>query len=282
MAACDTVVRAITNDGAFRVITARTTDTVRGMVAAQRGRGSTARSFGDLITGAVLYRETMAPSLRVQGIVKRGRARLVADSHPSGRTRGLIQSPPDAGEAELGGDALLQLMRTLPDGRVSQGFVELPEEGGVSQALMAYMQRSEQVLSTIAVSTLIDDDRVLAAGGYMVQLLPEAERGPLMLMTERLRDFTSIDHQLMSEAFCSASLLDELLDGMPYTRLDESSLGFECWCSELRLMSALSTLPRAEIEGFLRDGSPLEISCDYCGTGYEILPERLRGLLETN
>src|SRR5688500_245017 len=60
----DTVLRAITDDGAFRVITARTTDTVRGAVDVQGATGSTARAFGELLTGAILYRETMAPQLR--------------------------------------------------------------------------------------------------------------------------------------------------------------------------------------------------------------------------
>src|SRR5689334_18533913 len=83
----DTVLRAITDDGAFRVITAVTTHTVRGAAEAQGVVGQTARYFGDLLTGAVLYRETMAPDYRVQGIVKGagGKGSLVADSHPSGR-----------------------------------------------------------------------------------------------------------------------------------------------------------------------------------------------------
>ena len=53
----DSVVRAITEDGAFRVIAARTTETVRGAVAAQRAEGTAARHFGELITGAVLFRD---------------------------------------------------------------------------------------------------------------------------------------------------------------------------------------------------------------------------------
>ncbi|HEY5376008.1 MAG TPA: Hsp33 family molecular chaperone HslO, partial [Polyangiaceae bacterium] len=89
----DTVLRAITDDGAFRVITARTTQTVRGAVEAQGVAGLTARHFGDLLTGSILFRETMAPNLRVQGIIKgsNGSGSVIADSHPSGQTRGLIQ-----------------------------------------------------------------------------------------------------------------------------------------------------------------------------------------------
>jgi molecular chaperone Hsp33 len=126
----DTVLRAITDDGAFRVITARTTQTVRGAIEAQGVTGRTARHFGDLLTGSILFRETMAPNLRVQGIIKgsSGSGSLIADSHPSGQTRGLVQLKGGAHEIDLGQGAVLQLMRTLSSGRINQGVVEVPKD----------------------------------------------------------------------------------------------------------------------------------------------------------
>jgi molecular chaperone Hsp33 len=281
MASSDTVLRAITDDGAFRVITARTTDTVRGVVAVQGATGNTARAFGELLTGAILYRETMAPQLRVQGVLKGSgkTGSLVADSHPSGRTRGLVQLD-DGGELGLERGAVIQMMRTLPSGRIAQGIVELPRGGGISQALMEYMQTSEQVVSMIAVSTLLEGDRVIGAGGYMVQLLPEVGRGPLMVMTERLREFESIDARVRQAGFSPDALLEQLLDGMPFTRLEESAVGFECWCDELRVVSAIATLPRSDIEHLTSGGEVLEISCEYCKREYRIPPARLSGLLQ--
>jgi molecular chaperone Hsp33 len=278
----DTVLRAITDDGAFRVITARTTQTVRGAVEAQGVSGITARHFGDLLTGSILFRETMAPNLRVQGIIKgsNGSGSVIADSHPSGQTRGLIQLKGNAREIELGSGAVLQLMRSLPNGRINQGIVEVPKDGGISHSFMAYLQTSEQVVSMIAVGTLFDGERVVSAGGYMVQLLPEAARGPLMIMTERLREFESIDPQLGDSAFTPTWLLDELLYGMPFTRLEESPVRFECWCDEVRVVSALASLSRGDLEHLLSTNDVLEIACEYCKRDFRIAPARLRGLLE--
>ncbi|HEX3855350.1 MAG TPA: Hsp33 family molecular chaperone HslO [Polyangiaceae bacterium] len=278
----DTVLRAITDDGAFRVITARTTQTVRGAVEAQGVAGITARHFGDLLTGSILFRETMAPNLRVQGIIKgsNGSGSVIADSHPSGQTRGLIQLKGGSQEIELGSGAVLQLMRSLPNGRINQGIVEVPKDGGISHSFMAYLQTSEQVVSMIAVGTLFDGERVVSAGGYMVQLLPEAARGPLMIMTERLREFESIDPQLGDSAFSPTWLLDELLYGMPFTRLEESPVQFECWCDEVRVVSALASLSRADLEHLLSTNDVLEIACEYCKRDFRIAPARLRGLLE--
>jgi len=278
----DTVLRAITDDGAFRVITVSTTQTVRGAIEAQGVSGATARHFGDLLTGSILFRETMAPNLRVQGIIKGsgGSGSLIADSHPSGQTRGLIQLKGGKKEIELEQGAVLQLMRTLPNGRINQGVVEVPKDGGISHSFMAYMQTSEQVISMLAVGTLFEGNRVVSAGGYLVQLLPEVGRGPLMVMTERLHEFESIDAQLRDAAFTPSWLLDELLYGMPFTRLEESSVRFECWCDELRVVTALASLSRDDLEHLLSTNEVLEIACEYCKRDFRIAPARLRGLLE--
>jgi molecular chaperone Hsp33 len=260
---------------------ARTTHTVHGVMAAQHPAPEFAGMLGDLVTGTVLFRETMAPDLRVQGIVRGpgGRTSLVADSHPSGMTRALIQRSPATGEVDLGPGSVLQMMRSLPSGRTAQGIVELPHDANVSDAMMLCLQSSEQIVCTLGLGTVIQSGSVTAAGGYLVQLLPEVERGPLMVMTERLPEFSNLGERLATPDFSPRRLLEELLFGMPFTELDESPVCYECWCDELRLVSALATLKRSEIESLLADGEVLEISCDYCGKEYRIAPAQLRGLL---
>ena len=283
----DSTVRAMTDDGAFRVIVARSTDTVRGICEAQGITGQTAVTMGDLLTATVLFRETMSPGFRVQGIMRTADqlATVVADSAPEGRTRGLVQSRRE-GEltaeilAESG--AILQMMRTLKNGSINQGVVRVPEDGGITKSMMAYMKESEQVDTMLAVATTLNDaGEVLEAGGYMVQLLPEVGRGPLAIMAQRLEDFVTIDHML-TERFTPEHLRDELLYGMPFTALDKSDLSFDCWCSEDRLLGALATLDRTEIQSMIDDGTPLEITCDYCLKDYAIRPTRLEGLVREN
>lgn len=278
----DVVLRAITNDGAFRVMVARTTGMVREAVQRQAAVGSNAAAFGDLLTATVLFRETMAPQLRVQGLLRGAgdSGTLVADSQAGGSTRGLIQLRPGKAHVDVGEGSLLQMMRTLQDGSINRGIVQFPAGGTISEAMMEYMQTSEQVDTMLAVGTVFDEaGNVSEAGGYLVQLLPEVGRGPLMIMTERLEDFRSIERQLR-EGFSAVRLRDELLYGMPFTHLDETPVRFECWCSEPRLIAALSTLDRAEIKSMIDDGAPLEIACDYCGKEYRIHPATLQGLLQ--
>lgn len=290
-AATDRVVRSITDDGAFRVITAMTTGTVRGAMAAQQAQGDIARRFGELITGAILVREAMAPALRVQGILKgkRSKGSLVADSHPDGTSRGLVNFGSKNGELLLGDGVLLQVMRSLPGGTIHQGVIEVPGSasdpaagGVVSRAFMAYMQDSEQIVSTIAVATVLDGDRVVAAGGYIVQLLPEIERGPLMIMTERLQALEGLEDALTRPDASPDTLMDELLYGFPFTRLETSALSFACHCSQARVVESLATLPRSDIEDLVSSDEVLDITCDYCRKEFQIPPAQLRPLLTTN
>lgn len=278
----DSALRAMTNDGAFRVIVVRTTDTVRELLRVQKATGPIGGLLGELATGAILVRETMAPDYRLQALWRSAdrKTRLVADSHPDGGTRGLLTHPTaERSKASIAGGTL-EIVRTLFTGDLHRGVVEVPDGGGMSEALMSYLQSSEQVASMVSVACVLDGDNVVAAGGYLVQLLPEVGRGPLAIMAERLRDFTSIGELLARTDAAPHPLLDELLYGMEFTRLDESPLAWKCRCDTVRVMSSLATLSKADLTELIEAGQTIELSCDFCGQNYNVSPSQLVGLLE--
>jgi molecular chaperone Hsp33 len=280
----DRIFRAITDDGAFRVVTLDGTKTAQAVCRAQGVRGQTARHLSQLVLGAVLIRETMSPQLRVQGILRRrdGKGYLLGDSHPSGNARGLYSRKQEEQEFDLE-DSVLQMVRTLQDGRVQQGLVEVGSGADISQALMTYMQDSEQIVTMIVVGSVFDEsDNVVGAGGYLVQLLPQAEQAPLAVMTERLEDFRNIDHILTHPEFTPKLLCEELLYGMPFTELGDTELGSECWCNRASLLGALASLQRQEVQKMVEEGQMLEITCDYCRQEYQLAPAELQGLLDQN
>lgn len=282
----DAVLRAMTDDGAFRIVAARTTDTVKGVVAAQNLSGAIASDLADLVTSAVLYRETMAPSLRVQCIVRFAdeAGRLVADSHPDGWNRGLLQSsepeaPPDIRSTR----ATLEMMRTLPNSELHRGVVEVPAGGNLSEAFMRYMQLSEQIVSMISLGSVLEGPSP-TAGGYVVQLLPEAVEAEAAMetMTKRLEDFVEIRERLQGSDASPKQLIEQIFEGMPFTWLHESDVSFGCQCSELRVMTTLSLLDRSEIQELVEEGEPLSIGCDYCGASYTVEIAQLQGLLSAS
>ena len=125
-------------------------------------------------------------------------------------------------------------------------------------------------------------DEVIAAGGYLVQILPEApdQEGALLVMAQRLEDdFASIDERLAKTDADAHELMEEILYAMPHTQLGDSGVRFDCDCSRARVMGSLASLGRDDIRSLVDDGEPLEMSCDWCDTQYVIELPELQGLL---
>ncbi len=286
MGETDSVVRAMTNDGAFRIVAARTTDTARSVIEAQGLSGEIANDMASLLTTAVLYRETMAPSLRVQCILRfeEDAGQLVADSHPDGWTRGLLQSKPGQPVPDLRKiKSTLQMMRTLPRSDVHRGVVEVPESGNLSEAFMRYMQLSEQIVSMISLGSAVEGERP-TAGGFLVQLLPEAAEAEeaMKTMTQRLEGFVEIRDRLAQTDGSPSELIEAIFEGMPFTWLQSSEVSFGCQCSQVRVMTTLSLLDRSDIQELVDEGEPLSIGCDYCGAAYTVEVAQLQGLLSAS
>jgi molecular chaperone Hsp33 len=275
----DRAISAVTHDGSFRVIAVRSTRTVRGIAKSQGATGHTVENLADLASGTIKLRLTMAPNYRVQGIIQGvGGGTLVGDSWPDGGTRGLLRA--SDGQVAFGEGARMQLMRSLPNGSMHQGIVEISKEHRVSGALMNYLLESEQVTSAIGVGCVVSDGEILLAGGYVVQLLPECTEPPLAVMYERLRhDFADLSRVLAELDADPDRLVAEILHDMPYTRTLEFELDYRCRCSAERVLASLATVGKRELEDMIRKAEPLSITCDYCQQQYEVQPQMLQGLL---
>ena len=282
--ASDRALTVKTDDGSFRVVTLCTTETVRGVIAAQKARGQSAELLADLVTGALLVRLTMAPDLRLQAVVRGEAARgtLVADCFPDGSSRGLLREPSGA-PIRLGRGAMMQVMRSLPNGTTQQGVVDVPGDQGISGAFMAYMADSEQVTSLVGVGCVMDGDRVVHAGGWMVQLLPEHTEPPLALMYQRAQHELADTRALLSRVDGDpVRLAEEILWGMDYSPTAEHALGYACRCTKERVLASMAALGPEDLADILEKNETLFVTCDYCGTPYEVQPEALRGLVDAS
>jgi molecular chaperone Hsp33 len=277
----DRVTRAMTADGAFRVVAAITTDTATQAAKAQGLVGGDALKLAELITGAVLLRETTSPGRRVQILMRdRHGGVLVADAMPDGSNRGIVN--PGAADAviDAGGDTTMQVSYTMRTGALHQGLVDVPAGSDLSDALMRYMQQSEQTVSVISVSALGDGaDGLVAAGGYVVQLLPEAERPALRAMTRHLDGLDSLEHLLAGQVTSSRDLVSRLLLGFDHAELADSPLCFGCTCSEERVLGGLARLAPEDVASLVDSATPLEVRCDACGRRYDIDPAELRAFV---
>jgi len=287
----DRAVRSMTVEGSFRLITVRTTDLVQEIVRHQKVQGASARILGDLVTATVIIRETMAPGFRVQAVLSQDeQGSYVADSHPpvsdstvGALTRGLSthgDSVPAA--THLGSTSVLKVVRSLPGGELHQSIISA-EGRDVSNAIMEYLQSSAQIVAMCGMTTIVDGDRVIASGGYLLQLLPDCDRNLLAVMTERLaHDFADLAPRLAEHDALCEHLTTEIFYGMPFAELAASRLRFGCDCDDARMMTAVASLGLEELNGIVASGEIIDLHCEYCQKHYKIGPEQLRPLLVAN
>lgn len=276
----DRIVTAITDDGAFRVISLISTETTKAIAEKQHCTGPLAEKFSDLITASVLFRVMMAPQLRVQAILQgaKGVGTMVADSYPEGATRGLVHLPNQ--KIDLGTGAMLQLLRTMPRGDIYDGTVMLDDQAQIAHAMTTYLHNSEQITSSIHLKTVLSPlhDTILHSGGFVVQLLPEATEPPLFIMYERLAH-DALDLASLVSTGNPEAMIDHILYKMPHAQVYESTAEYKCQCSEVRVLASMAALGEIEIRDIISKGEVLDIVCDYCMQHYSVRPEQLHGLL---
>jgi len=249
----DRTIRAISEDGSFRVITISTLDTVTEIIEAQRGVAERdgrefteeeARLIGQVVTGSVLVRETMSPDYRVQVTLSSpDSGSILGDSQPKGFTRGLLQRSASAEPISLGGRTVLKVSRVLRNGELNQGIVATREDQGLSEALTEYMIASEQITSFIGVATVLGDGMTpVFAGGFIVQLLPEVTGEALRPMTNLLEKMPATAQVLREHHNDPAALMATLLEQFPHVILDASEVFKGCSCTEARILAAFATV----------------------------------------
>lgn len=276
--------RAMSNDGAFRIISINATALVRQIFKWQQPPASVEDDFAQLLMGTVLVRETMSPGQRVQATLKiHGGTSLMADAQPGGVTRGLISNKDAADSFELGPTTALAVTRVLFNNELHQGVVSTRAEDGVEGAISDYFQQSEQVASVVRFAVVRGDDgEIRHVGGFVLQLLPEVTTEVLAPMTRRLDFMPAFEDLFDMFDGDAARVIQWVMEDIEYEVLAKDSVIAQCPCSEQRVVAAMTTLGRDELEDIVNSGEIMEILCDYCQTVYRIGSQQLKPLLSVS
>ena len=84
-----------------------------------------------------------------------------------------------------------------------------------------------------------DEDKVKVAGGFLLQVLPNAKEEEIARFEKRIQEMPAISTLLESEDHIEA-LLSAIYGDEPFKRLSEEELRFQCDCSRERFLNAFS------------------------------------------
>ena len=150
--------------------------------------------------------------------------------------------------------------------------------GEIAEDLTYYYAVSEQTPSVIALGVLMNkDNTVRRAGGFMLQLMPDASdelADELENIVLALPPITS----MLDENETPEEILEDILLRFGCEQLEKKPVRFHCDCSREKIALALAGLNKYDMLDLMVSQKEVEVRCDYCGTAYTFGREELKTL----
>ena len=272
----DQLVRAISRDGAVKAVAVSTrglTERARQIhktlpvATAALGRTLAAASM----MGNALKGDGASVTLQIKGGGPLGTLLAVSDNE--GNVRGTVDNPAvdlplrsdgklDVGAA-VGCDGTLTVIRDLNMKEPYVGSVGLLG-GEIAEDLAAYFVESEQIPTACGLGVLVDRDQsVLAAGGYLIQLLPGAGEDTISKVEGGILAAGSVTG-LLRESDDPEALLYRVLSDFDLEILERTPIEYRCYCSRERMERALISIGREELRALIDEKGEAELTCRFC------------------
>lgn len=287
----DQLIRAISKDGhikatavSTRALTERARQIHKALPVATAALGRTLAAVS--MMGNALKEDGASVTLQIKGGGPLGTLLAVSDNE--GNVRGTVDDPAvdiplrpdgklDVGTA-VGCDGTLTVIRDLNMKEPYVGSVGLLG-GEIAEDLAAYFVESEQIPTACGLGVLVDRDQsVLAAGGYLIQLLPGAGEDVISKVEGGVMAAGSVTG-LLRENNDPAEVLRKVLSDFELEILERSPIEYRCYCSRDRMERALISLGPEELKGIIDEQGSAELACQFCDNVQTFTKDDLEGLL---
>ena len=287
----DYLIRAIAFDGKVRAFAANTTDTVAEaqrrhntwpVVSAALGRSMT----GAVMMGAMLKGEDKI-TVKIEGNGPIGP--MIIDSNALGEVRGYVTNPHvhfDLNEhgkldvrAGVGNEGTFTVVRDVGLRDMFSGQTAIVS-GEIAEDFTYYFAASEQVPSSVGLGVLVNpDNTVLAAGGFIVQLMPGCDEETITAIEKQLSNIEPVS-KMIEKGYSPEQILEAVLGTECNLQvLSSMPVKFQCQCSKERFGAAIIGLGVQEIHGMIEEDGQAEAQCHFCLEKYNFDKEELQGLI---
>lgn len=288
----DCIVRGNSMDGAIRVFAAVTTDLVREAQCIHKTYPVASAALGRVLTagaimGADLKNETDTTTIQFKGDGPLGSIVVVTDS--LSKVRGYVVNPfvdlplNKNGKLDVGGgigNGTLNIIRDLGMREPYVGQVPIAT-GEIAEDLTYYYATSEQIPTAIGLGVLVDtDNSVICSGGFMIQLMPEANDDMADKIEETLKHLPHVT-KLIQDGMTAEDLFFKVTEGFDMLMSNDFiTPKYECKCSKERMEKALISIGKQELEDLIEEQGEAELVCQFCNDKYVFKNEELKTLLE--
>lgn len=286
----DYIVRAIAAGGQIRAFAATTKDTVEKARQLHNTSPIATVALGRLLTGGVMMGVTMKNdsdilTVQIKGNGPIGAMTVTAD--PKGNVKGFVANPEvmlplKDGRLDIAGAVGIGVLSVIKDIGLKEPYVgdTILITSEIADDLTYYYATSEQIPSSVGLGVLMDkDNTVEQAGGFIIQLMPDATEEVIDKLEKRIKEIKSVTHML-ENGMTPEKILEYILGGMELEILDTIPTQFYCNCSKERVSKAVMSIGVKDIKEMVDDNKPIEVNCHFCNSHYTFSPQELGQMLE--
>ncbi len=288
----DVLVRGQSTDGAIKIFVAVTTDLVNEaqkihntfpVATAALGRTLTAIA----IMGQNLKNDTDSITVQFRGDGPLGNIVAITDS--SSRVRGYVVNPfvdiprKENGKLDVGsavGQGQLNVVYDLSLKEPYSGQVPIIT-GEIAEDLTYYFAKSDQIPTAIGLGVLVGTDgQAECAGGFMIQLMPEATEEVAGIIEDKMKEIPSVT-KMLSDGMTAEDILFYLTEDFSMIMQNEVAVPkYECKCSRDRMKSAVISIGKADLSKIIEEDGKCEVECQFCNNKFVFEKPELEEMLK--
>ncbi|MED3554174.1 Hsp33 family molecular chaperone HslO [Cytobacillus praedii] len=285
----DYLIKALAYNGQVRAYAVRTTETVGEAQRRHQTWPTASAALGrsmsaGVMMGAMLKGEENI-TIKIDGGGPLGPILVVSNS--KGEVRGYVTNPQthfdlnEQGKLDVrravGTTGTLTVVKDIGMRENFTGQVPIVS-GELGEDFTYYFVTSEQTPSSVGVGVLVNpDNTILAAGGFILQLMPGTDEETITDIENRLKQIPPVS-KLIQQGLSPEELLSELLGKENVKVLEKLPVSFTCTCSKERFSDAIISLGKEEIQDMIETDGKAEAQCHFCNEVYHYSKEELEEL----
>jgi molecular chaperone Hsp33 len=288
----DYIARGASTDDSIRFFSCITTGMVEKARKIHNCSPVSIAALGRMLTagsmmGIMLKSDMDVLTLQINGKGPAGSIVVISDN--TGNTRGYIANPNvdlmqkeegklDVGSA-VGVDGVLTVIKDM--GMKEPYIGQIPiVTGEIGDDISSYFATSEQTPTAVGLGVLVEvDGHVSASGGFIIQLMPEADELIISKLEERLGSIRSVTEMIIS-GLDAEGIIKDILGDIEYKILEEQYVDYRCNCNRERMERALISLGKKELEDIIAEQENAELVCHFCNKKYSFDKKELTSFLK--
>lgn len=291
----DLLIRAVHRPLNLRIVAVLATRVCQTAASRHNASAAAACALGRGLCGGLLLGSIIPGGERVTiQLVSNGPLRgITIDAYDDGAVRGYPLAPAACADRPMdkrqilanliGRDGVVNIVRDVGLKERLQGQVPLVTSE-IDEDIEAYLRQSEQIPSALGCELTMDaSGQVLAAGGVLLQSLPESPPETLVALREAQHALRGGDlYDRLNSGSATPLELVQLLLGRHAADVqvqDERPLVFRCRCDRGRIEAMLAGQSVEVLDEMIGEGKA-EVTCNYCGEVYQISRDELIRLRE--